>query len=82
MSRRRVYYLDMNKYREIRCTKCKQPRKIVSFKWLREVRLKKGLSVRRVAIMAHCSPAYISQIELGQANPTEDIERLYEKLEG
>jgi len=72
----------MNKYREIRCSRCDQIRKIVSYKWLRLVRVQSGLSLRRVAKEMKVSPTYVSQLELGKQIPTARVEKFYEKLGG
>ena len=45
--------------------------KITSFgKWCRLLRLDKGLSMSEMAKKLGCGQSYISQIELGDANPT------------
>ena len=72
----------MNKYRETRCTKCNQIRKVISGKWLLDWRKKRGLSLAALALEMDCSPSYVSQLELEKQIPTARVEKFYEKLGG
>ena len=48
---------------------------------LRDVRTRRGLSVRALAARAGCSPSFISQVEHGQASPSiSSLERLVQAL--
>jgi len=48
---------------------------------LRDVRTRRGFSVRALAARAGCSPSFISQVEHGQASPSiSSLERLVQAL--
>lgn len=66
-----------------RCPHCNGSGKVARFSGekFRSMRKRLGLSLREVARRAKCSPAFLSDFELGRRQPsTELMERLYEQI--
>ena len=70
----------IGKYTLVRCGHCGMIRKVAAYPWLRDRRMKYGISLRAMSKRMGFSAAYISDVELGRRLCTKTILKFYEEL--
>ena len=70
----------MRKYIRQRCGRCGTTSQRLNPEWLRDIREKEEMSLRKFAELSGFSPAYISDLETGKRNVTKRVERAYRKF--
>lgn len=70
----------MAKFRSEPCPHCGTPRSVVEGAWLRERRLRAGLTLRQMAERQGVSAAYVCDVEKNRRNCLPKMRAAYEAL--
>lgn len=70
----------MPKFRDEPCSACGTPRAVIDGAWLRDRRMKAGLTLREMARRVGVSAAYLCDIEKNRRNCLPNMRAVYEGL--